>query len=164
MCNRGESGVEATHANAVLVGRRAKIVWGCCTLVEVVAGTSSTHALGVVLHHREKHGAIHDDVKFTSTHWCELTKHDVLGHTTAIVKLTKACSLEQNLDCLFERTAHERTGIVSVDTVTCDGHEHTTLCHDVNKQSHVAMVDVGTVERQNHAQLVEKTCSSSLDT
>jgi hypothetical protein len=159
-----ESSFETTHANTVLVGRRAEIVWSSGALVHVVASTGSPHALRIVLHHGKKHGAVHDHVKFSSTHWCELTKHDVLGHTTAVVKLTKASSLEQNLDSLFERTAHECTSVVSVDTVTCDSHEHTTLSHDIDKKSHISVIDVRTIEGQDHTQLVEETCSSSLDT
>jgi hypothetical protein len=108
----------------------------------MVVACTHTHALGIVLNHGEKHSVVHDNIELSGTHRCKLTKHDVLGHTTAVVKLTKAGSFEENLDSLFEGTAHQSSSIVSVNTVTGDGHEKTALAHDVDKQCHVAMVDV----------------------
>jgi hypothetical protein len=39
--------------------------------------------------------------------------------------------------------------------MTGDGHEKTTLAHDVDEQCHVTMVDVRTVKGQDHTQLLE---------
>jgi hypothetical protein len=93
-----------------------------------------------------------------------LTKHDVLRHASAVVKFAKARGFEQNLDSLFEGTTHQRTGIVAVDSVTSDGHQKTTLGHDVDQQSHVTMINIRTIERQHHSQLVEKAGAGSFDT
>jgi hypothetical protein len=93
-----------------------------------------------------------------------LTQHNVLRYTTAVVKLTEAGGFKKNLNSLFERTTHQRTSVVAVDTVAGDSHKETTLAHDVDEQSHVTMVDVRTVERQDHAQLLEETSSSCFDT
>jgi hypothetical protein len=129
--NRRKCGFEATHTNAVLVSRRAQVI-RCRRAFIHEATSSSSHTLGVVLHHGEQHRAIHDDIKLARTHGCELTKHNVLRHTSTVIKLTESCSLEQNLDSLFEGTTHERTRVVPVDAVTRNGHKHTTLRHDVD--------------------------------
>jgi hypothetical protein len=93
-----------------------------------------------------------------------LTKHDILGHTTAVVKFTEASSLKKNLNRFLERTTHESTGVVSVDAVTCNRHKMTALSHDVNKKCHVSVVDVGSVKGQDHGQLLEETSTSCFDT
>jgi hypothetical protein len=102
--------------------------------------------LRVVLDHSEQHCVVHDQVELSSTHRSELPEHDVLRHTSAIIELTKTSSFEKNLNSLFERTAHQCSSVVSVDTVTGDGHQKTALGHDVNEQGLVTMIDIGSVE------------------
>jgi len=135
--------IVGAHARATLVCRRAQVVRRGSTVVKVVASASSaTHHLGVVLHHGEKHSVVHDHVELSGTHRRQLTQHDVLRYTTAVVKLTKTGSFQKNFNRLLERTTHKCASVIAVDAVTGDGHEKTALAHDVDKQCHVAMVDV----------------------
>jgi len=158
---------EITHASVTettLVGWRAKIVGGFRTGAVVVACTSGGTHLRVVFNHSKKHGIIHDNLKLSCTHGCKLTKHDVLGNASAVVKLTIASSIQQDLHSLFEGTTHQCTGIVAVDSVTCNSHEETALAHDVDEDGHVSVIDIGTVEGKHSVQLAQQTLTCSFDT
>ena len=111
-----------------------------------MATVGSAHDLRVVFHHSKKHRVVHDNVELSSTHGSKLTEHNVLRYTAAVIELTEAGSLEKNLDSLLEGTTHESSSIIAVDSVTRDGHEETTLRHDVDEERHVTVVDVGAVE------------------
>jgi hypothetical protein len=76
-----------------------------------------------------EHGEIELNVKSTGTHRGHLTKHDVFGNTLAVILVTLRSCLHENLDSLFERGLGKCTSVRSVDTMTSDGHELSSLSH-----------------------------------
>lgn len=143
-------------------------VVGCGSAISDVARCSSQTGheavTGVVRCAGVEHILVDHDVHLARTGGCQLTKHDVLGNTTAVVQLTAGSSVQENLDRLFERATHESTRISTVDTVTSNCHDHATSCHDIDKKCQMTVVDVGTVEGQHLSELLEEGRTGSLDT
>lgn len=69
----------------------------------------------------------------------------------------------QHVHRFFEGTSHQGTGVLSVDTVTCDGHQVTLCSHDVTKQGKMTIVYIQTVELQNVVHFLLDGFSHSLD-
>jgi hypothetical protein len=110
-----------------------------------------------------EHSEIELNVESTGTHRSDLTEHDVLRYTLAVILVSLSCSLHEDLDSLLERRFGECTSVCSVDTVSRDGHELSTLSHQVAKQCQVTVVDVGTIELDDVSQLLEQSGSTGLD-
>jgi hypothetical protein len=125
--------------------------------------STSTHTV-VTRNNSAEHLLVQKDIKLTSTRRSKLTKNNVLGNTTAVVKLTRGGGFEQNLDCLFERTTHECTSVSTVYTVTSDSHEVTASSHDIDQKGQMAMVDIRTIEWKHLLQFSHQGGSSSLNT
>ena len=64
----------------------------------------------------------------------------------------------------FEGAPGECAGVLSVNTVTGDGHQMTLGRHDVAKQGQVTVVDVGTVKRDDVVHLSLNGLSHGLNT
>lgn len=64
---------------------------------------------------------------------------------------------------LLKGTLHERSCVLTVDTVTRDGHQVSAARHGVAEQSQVTVVDIGTVERDDVVQLPLQGFSHCLD-
>ena len=71
-------------------------------------------------------------------------------------------SLHEDVDCLLKRTSHESPGVLPVDAVPGDGHQVTLGRHHVAQHGEVAVVDVQTVEGQDHVHLLLHTLPDSL--
>lgn len=78
-----------------------------------------------------EHLEVETDVKRAGTHVSDLSKENVLGHTPAIVHVSHSGSLHQDLNGLLEGASRESTGVGSIDTVSGDRHEPTSLSHEV---------------------------------
>ena len=64
----------------------------------------------------------------------------------------------------FKGTSGQSSSLLSVDTVTSDGHQVTFGSHDITQQGQVSIVDVGTIKRDDMVHLFLNTFSHSLDT
>ncbi|KAH3663772.1 hypothetical protein OGAPHI_005175 [Ogataea philodendri] len=70
--------------------------------------------------------------------------------------------LENNLGKLGSMMGS--TSVVSVETVSRDGNQMTSVGHKVNQQSQMSVIDVRTIERNNVQNLLVQRTSGSLDT
>lgn len=64
---------------------------------------------------------------------------------------------------LLKGALHERSRVLTVDAVTCDGHQVASARHGVTEQGQVAVVDVGTVEGDDVVQLPLQSLAHSLN-
>ena len=78
----------------------------------------------------------------TSAHRCHLTEHNVLRDTVTVVLLPNSSRLHQNFDSLLERTSHEGTSISTIDSMSCDGHESSTISHEIAEEGKASIVDI----------------------
>lgn len=63
--------------------------------------STSTHSV-VTRDNSAEHLLIQENIELTGTRRGKLTKDNVLGNTTAVVKLTRGGSFKQNLNRFFE--------------------------------------------------------------
>ena len=54
-----------------------------------------------------------------------LTQHDVLGDSLHVITLAVGGGLHEDVDGLLEGASHETSQVLSVDSVTRDGHQVT---------------------------------------
>ena len=47
----------------------------------------------------------------------------------------------------FKRASHERANFLSINAVTCDGHQMSSTRHDVTQQRQVTVIYIRTVKR-----------------
>ena len=80
------------------------------------------------------------------THRCHLAEQDVLCNTVAVVLLADHGSFHENPDGLLERAPYESSRTCVIDTAALDGHERSSVGHQVAQKGEMAVVDVGTVE------------------
>jgi len=66
-----------------------------------------------------------------------------------MVNFTMTSRVQQHVYCFFERATHQATNFLSIDTMTCDGHEITLGCHHIHEQRQMTIVDVGAVKRND---------------
>ena len=92
--------------------------------------------------HILQHIDIESDIKRPRAHWCHLSEHDVLCDTVAVVLLANRGCLHENFDGFFERTSHQSTGISSVDAVTGNSHQSSSVGHEIAKKCEMPIVDV----------------------
>lgn len=78
--------------------------------------------------------------------------------------LTEECRFQEDLSCLLEGALTQGSGINSVDSMSGDGSQDTSLCHHVNEGSQMAVIHINTVRAQNQAELTNEAQSDSLDT
>jgi hypothetical protein len=78
----------------------------------------------------------------TGTHWRHLAEHDILRNSAAVVELSDGGGLKQDLDRLFKRTSHECTCVRPIDTMTGNSCNASSVCHNVNKQRKMTVIDV----------------------
>jgi hypothetical protein len=111
-----------------------------------------------------KHLLIQEHIRLPSTEMGQLTKHDILGHTTTIVQLTRSSSIHQNFDRFLEGSTHEGTGVGSVDSVSCDCHQMASRSHDIGEKGHVTIIDFGTIELDDRSQFLQEGPTRCFDT
>ena len=156
------------HAEVVVHRGRAGVV-GRHAARRAPAGVVRGHAeLGlqqvVVRHHVLEHVHVQVQVKGAGAHRRHLAKHHVLRHTLAVVHVAHCGRLHEDLDRLLKGAAHQRTLVGAVDAVPGDGHQRALAGHDVHQQGEVAVVDVGAVELNHIAHLLEQRGACGLDT
>ena len=78
--------------------------------------------------------------------------------------LTKEGRLEQDLCSLLEGALAEGSTIDAVDAVARNRGEDAPLSHHVDQGAQVPVVHIDIVSTQNHAQLLDETVPSCLDT
>lgn len=93
--------------------------------------------------------SIQQQVEAAGAHSRHLTHNDVLRDTSHGINFGMTCSVHQHIDCFFEGTSHKCSSVLSVDSVTSDGHQVTLCCHDVTQQSKMPIVDVQSIELQD---------------
>lgn len=64
---------------------------------------------------------------------------------------------------LLKGALHERSRVLTIDAVSCDGHQVAAACHGVAKQRQVAVVDVGAVKGDDVVQLPLQSLSHRLN-
>lgn len=64
---------------------------------------------------------------------------------------------------LLKGALHEWSRVLTIDAVSCDGHQVAAACHGVAKQRQVAVVDVGTVKGDDVVQLPLQSLSHRLN-
>jgi hypothetical protein len=89
---------------------------------------------------------IQDEVEGSSADGSQLTQHDVLGDSSDIVHLTMGRCFHQHVNRLLKRAPHQRAHVLSVDAVTRDRHQMSSLRHDVAQKRQMAVVDIRPVE------------------
>ena len=104
------------------------------------------------------------ETEFTRTDGTELTKHDVFTHTSHSVSLRKCCRFHKDIDGFLKRASHQRTSFRAVNTVTCDGHQVTSIRHYLDENRQVSVVDVRTVEFDNASEFFQQRVSHGFDT
>lgn len=92
---------------------------------------------------------VEQQVETPGTHAGQLTHDDVLRHAAHRIHFRVTRRVHQHVNGLLERASHERSGVLSVDSMTRDGHQVSLGCHHVAQQSQVPVVDVQAVELQH---------------
>lgn len=64
----------------------------------------------------------------------------------------------------LKRAASKGSGFLSVDTVSCDGHQVTLSCHRITQQGQMAVVDIGTIKGDDVVHFLLNGLSYSLYT
>jgi uncharacterized protein YbcV (DUF1398 family) len=159
-------GVAASHVRGAGHGRASVILSGSTVGNDGILRADRTHkaVACIVGHNGVEQALVQVDVELTRSGGRHLSKDQVLRHTTAIVELSERSSLQQNFNCLFERTTHERTIVGTVDTVTSNRSQITTNSHDIDQQSQVTVVNVRTVKGKHEGQFAKHSCTGSLNT
>jgi hypothetical protein len=124
---------------------RANVVRSGSTLIDVRRGRGNARhetQAGVIRSRRLEHLLVEMDLEITGTKRRQLSKHDVLRNTAAVIHFTNGCRFQENLHSLFEGTAHESTCLFAIDAVSSDGHEVTFGRHDIDQQCQMTMVDI----------------------
>lgn len=111
-----------------------------------------------------EHGFVEVEVEASCSQGCQLTQHDVLGNSLKVIVLRENGSIHQNFHSLLERATHHRTRVHTIDTVTSDSHQVTTIGHHISKSGKMAIVDIGTIERNHSSELFKKGVSHGFNT
>lgn len=106
---------------------------------------------------------VQQQIEAPGSHARQLTHNDVLGDASHWVNFSVTRRIHQHIDGFLERASHESAGVLSVDSVTCDGHQVTLRRHDVAQQSQVTIVDVQAVELQHRIHLLLDGLSNRLN-
>jgi hypothetical protein len=106
---------------------------------------------------------VQQQIEAAGSHTRQLTHNDVLGDASHRIHLGMTRSIHQHVDSLLERASHERASVLSIDTVTCDGHQVTFGGHHVAQQRQVTVVDVQSVELQHGVHLLLHRFTHSFD-
>lgn len=107
--------------------------------------------------------SIEQQIETTRSHTGQLAHDNILRHSSHRIDFSVSSGVIQDVHGFFEGTSHKGTGILSVDTVTCDGHQVTLRCHDVTKQGQMTIVYVKTVELQHVVHFLLHGLSHSFD-
>lgn len=107
---------------------------------------------------------IQQQIETAGSHSGQLSHDNILGHSSHRIHFGVSSGIVQHVHSFFEGTSHKSTGVLSVDTVTCDGHQVTLCSHDVTKQGQMTIVYVKTVELQNVVHFLLDRFSHSFDT
>jgi len=106
---------------------------------------------------------VQKQIETTRTGASELPQHDVLRDSLHVVALAVGSCFHENVDGLLEGASHETSQVLSINSVTRDGHQVTLGAHDVAKERQVTVVDVGTVERDDTIHLLFHRLSDGFD-
>lgn len=98
--------------------------------------------------------SVQEQIEAAGSHSRQLAHDDVLRDASHWIDFRMTCSVHQHVDSLLERASHESSSVLSVDTVTGDGHQMTLGRHDVAQQSQVTIVHVETIELQHSVHLL----------
>lgn len=107
---------------------------------------------------------VYDQINRTCTVGSQLAEDDILSDPCQRVILTEEGRVVENLRCFFERALSQRATIHTIDTMSSNRCEDTSLGHKVTECAQVAIVDVNVISAQNHSQFSDQTATSSLDT
>ena len=94
---------------------------------------------------------------------CKLAKHNVLSDTSQVVRFSIYSSIKQDIHRLFKGTSHKRPCVITVDTMPCNSHQMPSVCHCITKNGQMSVIDIRTIERYDHPQLIQESSTNSLD-
>mmetsp|Transcript_26864 Transcript_26864/g.76935 ORF Transcript_26864/g.76935 Transcript_26864/m.76935 type:complete len:782 (+) Transcript_26864:965-3310(+) len=107
---------------------------------------------------------VHVDLEGAGADGAELTEDDVLGDRPHVIDLVINGGVHQDLDGLLEGALHPRAHVRSVDAVARDGHQVAAVAHHVAHRTHMSVVYIRAVERDDHADVEEEGLPRGLDT
>mmetsp|Transcript_23802 Transcript_23802/g.33353 ORF Transcript_23802/g.33353 Transcript_23802/m.33353 type:complete len:255 (+) Transcript_23802:151-915(+) len=111
-----------------------------------------------------KHLLVQKQIKAASSKWRKLPQHDVFSDSPKIILFSKNGGLKQNLSCFFKRASHKRPSFNTINTMTCDRHQVSSVSHHIGQDGKMAIVDVRTIERDHSTQLFQQSCPDSFNT
>lgn len=111
-----------------------------------------------------EHCLVKVEVEATCSQRGQLTQHNVLCYSLKVIVLREDSSIHQDFHSLLKRATHHGTRVYTIDTVTSNGHQVTTICHHISKSSKMAIVDIRTIKRNNSSEFLEESISHSLNT
>ncbi len=111
-----------------------------------------------------QHINIEGHLECPRTHWCHLSEHNVLRNAVTIILLADSCRLHQDFDRLLEGAPHKSPRVCTIDSMARNGHERPAVRHQIAQQGKMPVVDVGTVEFNDTAQLFQNRRACGLDT
>lgn len=107
---------------------------------------------------------IDQQVKCTSSKSTNLSKDDVLSHTSKTIVLRGHGGLEEHLAGFFEGASFECRGVGnSVNTVSVDGDDFSLVAHPVDQHAHMSVVDVDLIFVEAHIDFLDHGLSSCFD-
>jgi hypothetical protein len=77
--------------------------------------------------------SIEKQIEAASAHARQLTHDNILRDATHRIDFGVTCSIHQDVNGFLKGTSHESTRVLTIDAVTCDGHQVSLCCHDIAK-------------------------------
>lgn len=92
---------------------------------------------------------VQQQIETAGTHFRQLSHNDVFRDTSHRIYFSVSGCVHQHINSFLEGTSHQSASILSVDTVTSNGHEMSFGCHYVTQQGKMSIVYVQAVELEH---------------